>query len=147
MNAFEFAIRFIDFWIALNNTALDRLSKVMTAVTDNHFELKELIRHMEETIKVQIDALKAQASEDAAKSAKTLAELKETIAKLEAAQGDHQAAIDAAVKVAVDSNNAEFSAAMTEVKTTWDTVSANLTEADAQVEDVVVIPPVEPPVE
>jgi uncharacterized coiled-coil DUF342 family protein len=147
MNAFEFAIRFIDFWIALNNTALDRLSKVMTAVTDNHFELKELIRHMDENVKAQFDALKAQVTEEAAKSAKVLAEIKETVQKLKEAQESGQAAIDAAVKAAMDASNVEVIAAVGAVKAEFDKVSAIISEADAQVEDAVVIPPVEPPVE
>jgi uncharacterized coiled-coil DUF342 family protein len=147
MNAFEFAIRFIDFWIALNNTALDRLSKVMTAVTDNHFELKELIRHMDENVKAQFDALKAQVTEEAAKSAKVLAEIKDTVAKLKEAQESGQAAIDAAVKAAMDASNVEVIAAVGAVKAEFDKVSAIISEADAQVEDAVVVPPVEPPVE
>jgi uncharacterized coiled-coil DUF342 family protein len=147
MNAFEFAIRFIDFWIALNNTALDRLSKVMTAVTDNHFELKELIRHMDENVKAQFDALKAQVTEEAAKSAKVLAEIKETVQKLKEAQESGQAAIDAAVKAAMDASNVEVIAAVGAVKAEFDKVSAIISEADAQVEDAVVVPPVEPPVE
>jgi uncharacterized coiled-coil DUF342 family protein len=147
MNAFEFAIRFIDFWIALNNTALDRLSKVMTAVTDNHFELKELIRNMDENVKAQFDALKAQVTEEAAKSAKVLAEIKETVQKLKEAQESGQAAIDAAVKAAMDASNVEVIAAVGAVKAEFDKVSAIISEADAQVEDAVVVPPVEPPVE
>jgi phage shock protein A len=147
MNAFEFAIRFIDFWIALNNTALDRLGKVLTAVSDNHFEIKELLRQMNENVQAKFDELKAQAADQFAHSQKVLSEIKDTVAKLKAAQESAQAAIDAAVKAALDASNSEVSAAVDAVKAEFDKVSASIAEADAQVEDAVVVPPVEPPVE
>ncbi len=144
MNAFEFAIRFIDFWIALNNTIVDKLNKTFTTVTDNHLEIKELIRNMEENVKAKFDELKAEAAKQAEASAKVLGEIKATVEKLKAAQEGGQAAIDAAVKAALDASNVEVSDAVSAVKAEWDKVSAIISEADAQVADEpVVVPPVE----
>jgi hypothetical protein len=141
MNAFEFAIRFIDFWIALNNTAIDKVNTLLRLAVDNHTEIKELIKTMDANVQAKIDELKAEHAAQHAAGQKVLAEIKATVEKLKVAQGSQEEAIAAAVKVAVDSNNAEFIAAIDGVKVESGKVSAVIAEADAQVEDAPVVVP------